>query len=177
LPTAAAYGNDEQVTLLHEFKHDLNLYLGAHGQAGQPATLEELIAFNQAHQAEVMPYFGQQLFVAAQATTGLDAPEYLTAKERARRTTREQGIVAVMTAENLSALISPSSTPAWMTNYATGDPGIGVASGPAAVAGCPHLSVPMGKINGLPVGLSIFAGPWQDGTVLALGHAYEKLPR
>ena len=177
LPTAAAYSNDEQTTLLHEFKHDLNAYLAAHGQPGQPATLEELIAFNQANQAEVMPYFGQQIFMAAQATTGLTAPEYMVARRRARETTREQGIVAVMTTENLNALISPSTTPAWMTSYATGDPGIGIAAGPAAVAGCPHLSVPMGKINGLPVGLSIFAGPWQDGAVLALGHAYEKLPR
>jgi len=177
LPTAADYSNDEYTTLIHEFKQDLNAYLGAHAVGTQPRTLEELIAFNEANKAVVMPYFGQQIFISAQATTGLDAPQYVTAKERARRTTREQGIVAVMTADNLNALISPSSTPAFMTNYATGDTGLGVASGPAAVAGCPHLSVPMGKINGLPVGLSIFAGPWQDANVLALGYAYEKLPR
>jgi amidase len=175
LPGGGAYGSDELTVLLHEFKVDLNLYLASHARAGQSATLAELIAYNQANAATVMPHFGQELFEQAEATTGLDAPAYVSAKENAKRVTGEEGILAVMQANNLDALLAPTTGPAWMTNYTTGDQFSGSASGPAAVAGYPHLTVPMGEVGGLPVGLSIFAGPWQDAAVLAFGHAFEKL--
>jgi amidase len=176
LPSPAAYGNDEFTVLLYEFKPDLNAYLASHARSGQPQTLAELIAFNEANAAVVMPFFGQEIFEQAEATTGLAAPEYLTAKDNARRAALDDGIVALMATSNLDAILAPTASYAWVTDHANGDPPIAASSGLAAVAGCPHLTVPMGEVNGLPVGLSIFAGRWQDGEVLALGYAYEQLP-
>jgi amidase len=168
---------DEYTVLLHEFKVGIGAYLAGH--PGGPTTLADLIAFNEANADAVMPYFGQEVFLAAQATTGLDDPEYLEAKQRAREAAGVDGIDALLATHDLDALISPTSRAAWPTNHASGDPAGFVASSPAAVAGYPHLSVPMGVVgaDGLPVGLSIFAGAWQDAEVLALGYAYESLPR
>lgn len=167
----------ELTVLLHEFKFDLNAYLAAHAIEGQAKTLAELIEFNEANRARVMPFFGQELFVAAQGTTGLDAPEYLTAKETARNGAGTNGITATLASNKLDALISPTAAPAFKTEYTRGDPPLVVASAPAAVAGYPHLTVPMGMVNGLPVGLSFFGDAWSDGEILALGYAYEQLAR
>jgi len=177
LPTGVQYGADEMTVLLHEYKVGLNDYLANHPQPGQPGTLAELITFNDDHAAEIMPYFGQELLVLAEATTGLSATEYLNAKQNAAQVAGTDGILAVLQANDLDALVAPTTGPAWVTNYVTGDTFSGSASGPAAVAGYPHITVPMGEVNGLPVGLSIFAGPWQDALVLALAYAYEQLPR
>jgi amidase len=175
----ASFSNDEITVLLHEFKAGLNAYLAAHPTPGQPTTLAELIAYNEANAATVMPHFGQELFVAAEATTGLDDPSYLAAKQNAKAKAGTNGIAAVLAADNLDALIAPTGDVAWITSYTTGDPfgTITFISAPAAVAGYPHLTVPMGMVDGLPAGLSIFAGQWQDAEVLALGHAYESLPK
>jgi amidase len=172
-----SWGQDELQVLLYEFKDGINAYLAAHMIAGQAQTLQDLINYNQAHAATVMPYFGQQLFTQAQATTGLTTPAYLTAKMNARTKAGMNGITATLTANNLDALVSPTTGPAWMINYSTGDPPIAAASSPAAVAGYPHLTVPMGTVNNLPVGISFFAGQWDDAKVLAIGYAYEQLPR
>lgn len=185
LPTSASYGQAELTVLTTEFKADLNAYLAAHPQPGQPATLAELIAFNAANAATVMPYFGQELFELSETTDGLDDPAYLAALADSRRITGEEGIDAVMTADDLDVLVSPTTGPAWKTDYASGDDISGVASGPAAVAGYPHLTVPMGTVDvmssegfdALPVGMSFIAGRWRDAEVLALGHAYEQLGR
>jgi amidase len=167
----------EVTILLHELKFDLNAYLAAHARTGVPRTLQELIEFNELHKAEVMPFFGQELFIQSQATTGLDAMEYTTAKDIARTGAGKNGIDKVMADNSLDALIAPTVSPAWKTDHARGDPGMASSSRPAAVAGYPHLTVPMGLVDGRPVGMSFFAGAWQDGKVLALGHAYEQLPR
>jgi len=175
LPSSALYEQDEFTVLLYEFKVDLEAYLVGHARADQPTTLAQLIAFNEANADVVMPYFGQELFEAADRTEGLDDPDYVVALERARRTIGLDGIAAVLAAQQLDALVAPTTGPAWITDYDGGDPSVASASAPAAVAGYPHLTVPMGQIDGLPVGLSWFAGPWQDGKVLALGYAYEQL--
>ncbi len=165
----SSYGSDESIVLLHEFKVDINAYLSTHSTVGQAQTLAELIAFNSDNAASVMPYFGQQLFLQAEATTGLDDPAYLSAKQSALSKAGTNGIDAVLAADNLDALIAPTGDVAWVTNYSTGDPfgDVSFISGPAAVAGYPHLTVPMGKVGTLPAGLSIFAGKWQDGEVLS----------
>jgi amidase len=182
LPPVSAYASAEMTVILHELKHDLNAYLAVHPIPGQPSTLAELIAFNDAHAAEVMPYFGQEIFLHAEATTGLAAQAYLDAKEIVPRVIGEEGIDSVMTSNDLDALIAPTGGPAWRTNYATGDQFLGGASPPAAVSGGPHLTVPMGEVVDLqagfvrlPVGLSVFAGRWQDASVLAIGQAFEAL--
>jgi amidase len=172
----SSFGQDELTLMRFEFKAGINAYLAAHAVPGQSSTLAELIAFNDANAAAVMPYFGQELFLQSEATTGLDSPVYLSAKQNAQSATRENGIDLALASENLDALIAPTGGTAWVTNLDTGDPGFQLISGPPAVAGYPHVTVPMGLANGLPVGLSIFASAWQDAEVLALGHAFEQLP-
>lgn len=173
----SGFQNDEQTVLLFEFKDGIDRYLAAHPIPGQAKTLQDLIDFDNAHASTVMPYFGQQLFVAAQATDGLSDPKYAAAKQSAQGAAGKNGIAAALAANHLDALVSPTSDPAWKINYKTGDPPITGSNSPAAVAGYPHLTVPMGKVKGLPVGLSFFAAAWDDAKVLALGYAYEKLPR
>jgi amidase len=168
---------DEMTILLHEFKIGINRYLAAHPVPGQPRTLEELIAFNEANAGTVLVRFGQELFMRAQETTGLSATEYVRARAAARSAAGPNGIDAVLAAHRLDALISPTASPAWTVSPSEGDPELPDASAPAAVAGYPHLTVPMGLVEGLPVGISFFAGAWHDAEVLALGHAYESLAR
>ncbi|MBC8071965.1 MAG: amidase [Deltaproteobacteria bacterium] len=175
LPPVADYADDELVVMLHEFRVDLDAYLRSHARPGQPASLTELIAFDRDHAETVMPFFGQELFVRAAQTGGLDDAGYRAALVRARRSAGDHGIVAVLAREKLDALIAPTASPAWRAEPHAGDPWAQVASSPAAVAGGPHLTVPMGHVDQLPVGLSIFAGPWRDHAVLALGHAFEQL--
>ena len=172
----SSYNNAEGTMLLYEFKAGINAYLAAHPIAGQATSLQDLIAYDQAHAATVMPYFGQETFIAAQATTNLSDPAYLAAKKQAHDGAATNGIDAVMTANTLDALISPTAGVAWLIST-SGDPPFTASSGPAAVAGYPHLTVPMGQVNGLPVGMSFFGRAWDDAKILALGYAYEQLPR
>jgi amidase len=172
-----SWGMDELTVLLYEFKVNINSYLAAHPIPGQAATLQDLINFNQAHAATVMPYFGQELFLQAQMTTGLTAAPYLMAKQNAQDKSGKNGIAAALAANSLDALVSPTADIAWMIDYKNGDPQIAVASGLPATAGYPHLTVPMGQVSSLPVGLSFFSKAWDDAKVLALGYAYEQLPR
>jgi amidase len=170
----SSYGNASFTTCLYEFKAGINAYLGAHPASGQ-TSLQDLIAFNQAHASTVMPYFGQEVFVQAQATTDLSDPTYLAAKKSAHDGAATNGIDAVMTTNTLDALISPTTNPSWPLST-SGDPPFVASSSPAAVAGYPHLTVPMGQVNGLPVGMSFFGRAWDDAKILALGYAYEQLP-
>src|SRR5690606_2811725 len=171
-------GNDEILLFEYELKDGLDKYLASHRVPGQPASLQELIDYNNAHAANVMPLFGQEYFIAAQNTSGLDATEYTRARARLIAAARTNGIDAVLEAHQLDALIAPSASAPWPLG-AGPDPldGVIVASSPAAIAGYPHLTVPMGRIGEDPIGLSFFGGAWDDAKILALGHAYEQLPR
>ncbi len=159
---------------LYEFKAGINAYLAAHPIANQAISLQDLISFDTANAATVMPYFGQEVFISAQATTSLSDPTYIAAKQSAHAATSTNGIDAVMTANSLDALISPTTNAAWKLTTST-DPPFVASSGPAAVAGYPHLTVPMGAVGGLPVGMSFFGRAWDDAKILALGYAYEQL--
>lgn len=172
----SSWGQNEQTMLLTEFKVGINAYLAAHPEPGQAMTLADLIAFDQAHASTVMPYFGQELFTQAEATTGLSDPNYVMAKQGAQSITRGT-IDNALSGHSLDALVSPTLDPAWIIDYTTGDPAtLHGAQGPAAVAGYPHLTVPMGQVNGLPVGISFFGTAWHDADLLALGYAFEQLP-
>ncbi len=170
------YKQEEWLVLLTEFKVGINEYLASHETEGQPASLTELIAWNEAHADEVMPWFGQEYFEEAEETGGLEDPDYLAAVEHVWTTIGEEGIVASMTDNELDAFIAPTAGPAFVTDLKTGDQvTIPVASSPAAAIGAPHLTVPMGLVDDLPIGLSFFANQWQDAEVLSLGYAYEQL--
>jgi amidase len=149
-----AIEKDELPVLLTDFKAGLNAYLATTPTAVKPRTMADVIVFNQQNAAKVMPHFTQDLMEQAQATAGLRDPAYRQALARAKRLAGKQGIDALLKRHQLDALIAPTTGPAWPIDYANGDVIEGSASTPAAVAGYPHLTVPMGLVRGLPVGLS-----------------------
>jgi amidase len=176
-------GDGEFDVLLYEFKADLNAYLGSLGPKAPVHSLKEIIEFNQKHAREEMPYFGQDTFIKAEAKGPLSDPAYQKALEKCRTLSREKGIDATMDKYKLDALVAPTGSPAWPTDLVNGDHDAGGSSGPAAIAGYPHVTVPAGYVFGLPVGLSFFGRAWSEPTLIKLAYAFEqatnfrKLPR
>src|SRR4051812_25044454 len=177
IATGKALSDCELPILLHEFKADLNSYLATRGPTVRVHSLDELIAFNLREQARELPYFGQELFLQAQRTGGLDAKPYQSALARCRTLSREQGIDAVLQKYHLDALIAPTGSPAWKTDLAKGDTFLGASSEPAAIAGYPSVTVPAGFVDGLPVGMSFIGAAWSEPRLIALAYAYEQATR
>jgi amidase len=177
IPTLGKFDDSELAVLLYEFKADLGKYLEWLGPRAQVHSLRDIIAFNRAHAREELPYFGQELMEQAEAKKGLTSPEYTKALAKDLRMARDEGIDAVMKKYNLDALIAPTGGPAWLTDLVNGDGGTATAPGPstvAAVAGYPHLTVPMGYSRGLPIGLSFFGSAWSEPTLIKIAYAYEQ---
>jgi len=167
-------GGWELTVLLTELKHDLNLYLASTDpQQVRTRTLADVIAFNAAEPRETV-LFGQELFERAEATGGLDDPAYVEARARSFQASGPEGIDRMMAANSAVALIAPTTSRAWTNDREDDDDMEGSASRLAAVAGYPHLTVPMGFDRGLPVGLSFIGGKWDDARILSLGYAYEQ---
>ena len=165
----------ERTVLLYEFKADLNAYLTGLGPDAPVKSLEEVIAFNEANRERVMPYFGQERMLDAQAKGPLTDAEYLTALETAKRLAGPEGIDKALAAQKLDAIVAPTVGPAWPFDLVNGDCYEGVScTSPAAVAGYPHITVPAGHVFGLPVGLSFFAGAWSEGALIRLAYAFEQ---
>jgi amidase len=176
VPHIHEYRETEKEVLLYEFKADLNAYLEGLGPNAPVRTMADVIAFNEAHAERVMPWFGQEMMLTAQAKGPLNEPAYLDALTLNQRLSRAEGIDAALASHNLDALVVPSGGPSWLIDPINGDANKwGVTScHPAAVAGYPHITVPMGYIHGLPIGLSFFAGAWQDGTLIRFAYAFEQ---
>jgi amidase len=172
LPT---YSDAELRVLLYELKASLPRHLATFAPAAKLKTLADAIAFNRANRDREMPWFGQELFEKAESYGGLDAKEYLDSLAECRKGARDDGLDRVLTANRLDALIAPTGGPAWLIDPVNGDHSGMSFSSPAAVAGYPHLTVPAGFVRGLPVGLSFVGAAWSEATLLALGHAYEKI--
>jgi amidase len=177
IPHVGEYDETETTVLLYELKTDLNAYLASLGPNAPVKTLAEVIAFNEAHAAVEMPYFGQEQFLKAQAKGPLTDKVYLDALAKNRRLSRAEGIDAVMVKHRLDAIVAPTGGPAWLTDCLTGDHFGGGSSTPAAVAGYPSLTVPAGFIGGLPVGLSFMGRAWSEPTLIRLAFAYEQATR
>ena len=161
--------------LLYELQRDLNAYLATLDDPAMPDTLEDVIAFNKANAEAELRWFGQSIFEQSLATT--DTQAYEEALAKTLKATREDGIDRLLAENSVNFLVAPTTGPAWSTDLVNGDNfggGIGAGSLPA-IAGYPHLTVPMGAVERLPVGLSIFAGKWQDHDVLKAGAAYERV--
>jgi amidase len=174
-PDMDAVGSAEFTVLLTELKADLNAYLATTDPEQVPTrTLADVIAFNRATPRE-LALFDQDLFEAAEDTSGLSGPAYIEARETSLRLAGVEGIDRLLKDNDVAVLIAPTTGPAWTTDIVNGDNYLGSASTLPAVAGYPHLTVPMGQVGGLPVGLSFIGGQWQDARVLALGYAYEQL--
>jgi len=174
IPHAGTYDDPELEVLLFELKHDLNAYLATLGPTARIRTLADAIAFNEQEHGREMPYFGQELFVRAQSKGPLTSPAYRKVLGTCRQLSRTLGIDAVMTRHRLDALVAPTGNPAWPTDLVNGDHFTGSSSTPAAVAGYPSVSVPMGYAWGLPVNLSFFGRAWSEPTLIALAYAYEQ---
>lgn len=174
IATLDQLGGAEDVVLLSELKADLNSYLSQLGDAAPVHTLQDIIEFNEQHPDQEMPYFGQDLFHKAQEKGSLYGKEYLDALDKCRSLMRAQGIDAVMDQFKLDALVAPTGGPAGLTDHIDGDHDLGGASTPAAVAGYPHITVPMGFVFGLPVGISFFGRAWSEPTLLKFAYAFEQ---
>ncbi len=170
---SAAYDDAEFEVLLYEFKADLNAYFV--GRGGPVKGLAALLAFNEARRAEEMPFFGQELLKQAEAKGPLTEPAYLKALETCAQARRD--IMGLLEKHQLQALVAPTGGPAWLIDHLNGDSSSLSFSSPAAVAGCPHITVPAGFASGMPVGLSFVGGPWQEGTLLKLAYAFEQATR
>lgn len=177
-PALPALGDAEYAVLKSELKADLDAYLATTPPTVRTRTLADVIAFNAANPTREMPYFGQDIFEAAQATPGLDDPAYRSALATAKRLAGPEGIEAMLKGARVAVLVSPSNGPAWLSDPVNGDSGGGPsASRLPAVAGTPHLTVPMGLVRGLPIGLSFRGAKWDEATVLAAGYAFEQEAR
>jgi amidase len=137
-------------------------------------SLVDLIAFNNQNASKEMPYFGQDMFLKAQAKGPLTEREYIDALEKNHRLARIEGIDAVMDKNKLDALIAPTGGPAWVTDLITGDHFGGGSSNAAAVAGYPNINVMAGSIFGLPVGISFFGRAWSEPRLLSMAYAFEQ---
>lgn len=185
LPTAQAINasSAEIEVLLYEFKAELNQYLTLREpnprfpDAPVTRTLAEIIAFNEAAKDVEMPYFGQELFLLAEAKGPLTEQAYLDAKAEARRLGGPEGIDALMDQYQLDALVAPTGSPAWPTDEINGDAFLGGSSSPAAIAGYPLVSVPAGYVYGLPVGITFMGRAWSEPTLIKLAYAFEQATR
>jgi len=176
-PKRGEIGQNEFKVLLAELKADMNAYLATTPPQVRTRTLADLIAFNKANAPVEMGLFDQDYFEQAEATKGLD-DDYKKARETSLRLAGKEGIDRLLKEHDLVALVGPTMPPAWLIDSVNGDqyPGGGGGSA-AAVAGYPHLTVPMGHVKGLPVGLSFIGPQWSDAMILSLGYAYEQASR
>jgi amidase len=174
VPNADKYGDSELEVLLYELKTDLNAYLAEFAPQAAVKTLADIIAYNEKNRATMMPYFSQELFVRAEAKGDLTEKAYLDALANNHRYSREEGIDKVMRESKLDAIVAPTGQPAWLTDYVNGDSSGATFTSPAAVAGYPHITVPMGMLAGLPIGISFVGGAFSDATLIRFAYAYEQ---
>jgi amidase len=165
--------NDAQREVLYyEFKADLNAYLESSGAPMK--TMADIIAFNEEHAATVMPFFGQERMLAAQAKGPLSDPEYLEALASSKRIA-QSGINNALAEHNLDALIAPTRGPAWMTDNVSGDHSSGISSSSlAAISGYASITLPAGDILGLPIGISFIGAEFSDAKLIQFAYALEQ---
>lgn len=175
-PDADNFWGDALAVLQYEFKDGLNAYLATAPQSVKTRTLEELIAFNAQIPAE-LALFGQDLFEASQARGPLSDEDYIRARDNVQRATRENGIDALLAEHDVRILVSPSGPISSRIDPINGDvwPSWAGAGWMAAIAGYPHITVPMGDVSGIPVGFSIMGTRGDDAAILSYGYAYEQI--
>ncbi len=174
VPNFDKFGKTELDVLHYEFKADLNKYLASAN--ARVKTMADVIKFNEENKERVLQYFGQEHMETAQEKGSLRKKQYRDALAKNRLLTRKNGIDAALKKRKLDALIVPTGGPAWMIDMANGD-AINwdmESTSPAAVAGYPHITVPMGYIFGLPVGLSFFSTAWQEAKLIKFAYAFEQ---
>ena len=167
-------GKAEGVVLYTELKVDLAAYLASTDPKTVPTrTLADLIAFNKATPKE-FEWFGQESFERAEKTKGYSDPDYIKALADSQRMAGPEGIDRILKEAGAVAMVAPTTGPAWTIDPLNGDNYGGSSTTLPAVAGYPHLTVPMGDVSGLPVGLSFIGPAWSEALLLNLGYAYEQ---
>lgn len=158
--------------MLYEFKDGLNKYFASLGDAAPVKNVEKLIEFNKNDTVELR-YYDQQLLLEAQRKGGVGSKEFLDILKKMNRLVRDEGIDKVMAENSLDAFMAPTGSPAWKTDLINGDAFVLSSSSPAAIAGYPNITVPMGLVEGLPVGISFFGRAWSEPLLLEIAYAYE----
>lgn len=174
IPTSGKFDDSELEVLLYEFKAGLNAYLAGLGSKAPVHSLKEIIQFNEKNRDQEMPYFGQDLFIKAEAKGPLSDKKYLAALRKNHLFSRTQGIDFVMRKYQLDALIAPTGGPAWPTDWINGDHFTGGYSTASAVAGYPHVTVPAGYVFGLPFGISFFGAAYSEPKLIKFAYAFEQ---
>jgi amidase len=165
-------GASELKVLLFDFKQDIANYLSTR-PAGGPKTLQDLIDFNTAHANQELKFFGQELFIQAQATDGFGDPAYSAALLDSQGASRH-ALQSIFAANNLDAMIAPTNSPAWVTDLVNGDHFVLASTGPAARAGYPLVTVPAGLPFGLPVGITFMGLAFSEPTLIKFAFAFEQ---
>jgi amidase len=172
LPEMNRIHEAEETVLRWEFKAGLNAYLAATPATVKTRDLTALIGFNRDNPRE-MVLFGQEVFLRSDSTTGLNDAGYKSALADSKRLAQE-GITQLLATQNLALLVAPTNGPAWRMDVVNGDNFTGSFSTLPAVAGFPHLTVPMGQIDHLPLGISFIGPAWSEDLLLAAGFAFEE---
>jgi amidase len=172
--TLGKFDESELLVLLYELKADLNNYLAHLGSNSPVHTLKDIIDFNDRNRQKEMPYFGQDLFLKAEAKGPLTEKAYLDALDKNHQLARTEGIDATMDKYRLDAIVASTAGPAWLTDLVNGDHAAGGSSNAAAVAGYPNINVTAGFISGLPVGISFFGRAWSEPVLIGLAFAFEQ---
>ncbi|MFZ0420698.1 MAG: amidase [Candidatus Sulfotelmatobacter sp.] len=174
IETLGKFDESELLVFMYELKADLNAYLATVGPDAPVKTLKDIIDFNDRNRQKEMPYFGQDLFVKAEAKGPLTEKAYLDALEKNHRLARTEGIDSTMDKYRLDAIVAPTGGPAWITDLINGDHVAGGSSNAAAVAGYPNINVTAGFVSGLPVGISFFGRAWSEPTLIRLAFGFEQ---
>jgi amidase len=174
IATAGQLDECEFEVLLYEFKADVNKYLSGLPSSAPVRSLADLIAFNERERAREMPYFGQQILEMSQKKGPLTDAAYRRAHATCRTRARALGIDATVAKFKLDAIVAPTGSPAWPTDLVNGDHFLGASSTPAAVAGYPSITVPVGEVYGLPVGISFIGPAWSETRLVSLAYAFEQ---
>jgi amidase len=177
IATFGKFDDSELTVFMYELKADLNAYLTKLGPSAPVHTLKEVIEFNERNRDKEMPYFGQDLFVKAEAKGPLSEKEYVDALAKCRQLARTEGIDALMDKYHLDAIVAPTGGPAWLTDLINGDHVAGGSSNAAAVAGYPNINVTAGYLSGLPVGISFFGRAWSEPVLIKLAYSFEQTIR
>jgi amidase len=174
IETLGKFDESELLVFMYELKADLNAYLARLGPNAPVRTLQDIIDFNDRNRQKEMPYFGQDLFLKAEAKGPLTEKAYIDALEKNHQLARTEGIDATMDKYHLDAIVAPTGGPAWLTDLINGDHVAGGSSNAAAVAGYPNINVTAGFVAGLPVGISFFGRAWSEPILIRLAFAFEQ---
>jgi len=172
-PEGQKYEDASFEVMLFEFKDGLNKYFASLPENTAVKNVKELIEFNKSDSIE-LKYFDQAILELAEKKADIGSPEYKKALSRMLKGSRENGIDLVMSKYKIDAIIAPTGSPAWKTDLVLGDHFIGGSSSPAAISGYPAITVPMGFIGKLPVGITFYGKAWSEPKLLEIAYSYEQ---